>query len=242
MATALDLIQDALEMLGEYAPGEPITAADAARGLSVMNDMLDSWSNESLTCFAILEQSLVFTPGLFSYTIGPGGAVNGTRPISLISGPGSCYILDSNGNQYGVDVITREAWNSRGSRNTNSNFPDVVFYDPQFPLGILNFDPIPNIGYTAYFDSYLQVSDFASLTTPLTLPPGYKLAVTSNLAVMLKPYFKASQIDPLVMQNAVNSKATIKRANIRQNTARYDPEILARAPGIYNIYVDGYRR
>lgn len=242
MATALDLIQDALEKLGEYAPGEPITAADAARGLTVMNDMLDSWSNESLTCFAILEQSVVFTPGVFQYTIGPGGMVNGTRPISLISSPGSCYILDENGNQYGVDVITQSMWNSRGSRNTNSNFPDVVFYDPQFPLGILNFDPIPNIGYTAYFDSYLQISEFAVLTTPLRLPPGYKLAVTSNLAVSLKPYFKSAQIDPLIMKEAMDSKAAIKRANIRQNIVRYDPEIMARAPGTYNIYTDSYRR
>jgi hypothetical protein len=59
---------------------------------------------------------------------------------------------------------------------------------------------------------------------------------------MLKPYFKAAQIDPLVMQNAVNSKATIKRANIRQNTARYDPELLSRAPGTWNIFTDSYRR
>jgi hypothetical protein len=242
MTTALDLITDAFEKLGVYAPGEQINAADTARGLSSLNQMMDSWSNENLACYAILEQSLVFIPGEFQYTIGPGGYVNGPRPLSIISTAGSAYILDNNGNQYGMDVITRAQWNERGSRNTNSNFPDVLFYDPQFPLGYLNFDPIPNIGYTCYFDSYLQLTDFSNSVSPLSLPPGYQLAITSNLAVALKPYYVAAQLDPVVMQEAMNSKANVKRQNIRNNVSVYDPEILSRAPGIYNIYTDSYRR
>jgi hypothetical protein len=242
MTTALDMITDAFGKLGVYAPGEQLTAADSAQGLSSLNQMLDSWSNENLTCYAILEQNLTFVPGQFQYTIGPGGFVNGPRPLSIIPTPGSVYILDTSGNQYGVDVIPREQWNMRGSRNTNSNFPDVLFYDPQFPLGLLNFDPIPNIGYQVFFDSYLQLSDFAGLTTVLSLPPGYQLAITSNLAVALKPYYVTAQIDPLVMQEAMTSKANVKRQNIRLNTAFYDPEILSKAPGIYNIYTDSYRR
>lgn len=242
MATAQDIIQDAFEKLGLYAPGETINAADGARGLTVLNDMMDSWSNESLTCFAIKEQHVTFTPGVFSYTIGPGGAVNDTRPLRLIDTPGSCYILDTNGNQYGVDVITQAQWNMRGSRNTNSNFPDVLFYDPQFPLGVLNFDPIPNIGYTAYFDSYLQLSDFTGLTSQIILPPGYKRSITFNLCIDLKPYYSTAVLDPDVREQAAISKADIKRTNLRPNTAVFDPEILSRAPGIYNIYNDGYRR
>ncbi len=244
MATAQDLIQDALEMIGIYGPGQAINAADANRGLSTLNDMLDSWSNESLSCFAILEQSVTLIPGKAQYTIGMVGTpdIMATRPIRLITGPGRAYITDNNQNIYGVDVITRAQWNQRGSRNTNSNFPDVLWYDPEFPLGILNFDPIPNIGYTAYWDSYLQISDFASLTTVLSLPPGYKLAITSNLALELKPYYASAQIDPLVLKKAAESKANIKRSNIRQDVAVYDPEIISRAPGIYNIYNDGYRR
>jgi hypothetical protein len=242
VTTALDIIQDAMEMMGEYAPGEEINAADSSRGLTVLNDMLDSWSNESLTCYAILEQSLLLIPGQFQYTIGPGGYVNGPRPLSIIATEGSVYAVDFSGNIYGMDVWTRAQWNQRGSRNTNSNFPDVLFYDPQFPLGILNFDPVPNIGYTVYFDSYLQIADLSSLTTPFSLPPGYKLAVTTNLAVALKPYYKDAQTNPVVAQRAMESKANIKRTNIRLNVAQYDPEILSRAPGIYNIYTDGFRR
>jgi hypothetical protein len=238
------LIADALQKLGVYAPGEALNAADYATGLSVMNQMLDGWSNQSLTCYAIKEQTLTYVPGQFQYSIGPGGFVNDTRPLRIIAVSGSCYTLDSNGNQYGIDVITQDQWNMRGSRNTNSNFPDVLFYDPQEPLGFLNFDPIPNIGYQVFFDSYLQLSELASLTSTITLPPGYQLAIASNLAVKLKPYYIAAgvQIDPLVMKEAMDSLADVKRTNIRLRTAKFDPEILSRAPGIYNIYTDGYRR
>lgn len=242
MTTARDIIQEAFEQNGTYAPGETMNAADAARGLSILNQMMDSWSNESLTCYAIKEQTVTLVPGQYAYTIGTGGDVNDTRPLSLITTAGSAYILDPYGNQYPVEVITQERWNQRGSRNTNSNFPDVLFYDPQFPLGILNFDPIPNIGYVAHFDSYLQLTDFSDLTTPLVLPPGYQLAIRSNLTIALHTFYPNGQLDPGVMMEAAVSKANVKRTNIRLNVASYDPEIVSRSKGRYSIYTDSYRR
>ena len=246
MATAQDIIQDSLEKLGVYGPGETANDADFSRMLSLLDDMLDSWSNNSLACYTILQQSMQYIPNQFSYTIGPGGYVNGTRPLRILDVPGSVYTLDFNGNQYGMDVITQTEWNMRGSRNTNSNFPDVLFYDPQFPLGVLNFDPIPNIGYSVYFSSYLQFTSFAGLTSPLILPPGYKLAITTNLAIEAIPYFGVANLSQIEMgaleKSAFRSLAKVKRNNIRDNKAVYDPEILSRAPGIYNIYNDSYRR
>ena len=244
MATVQDVIQDALEMIAVYAPGEPMNAADSARGLSVLNDMQDSWSNENLICFAIVEQQLTFVPGQRSYTIGTSGGADValTRPITLRKQPGSAYVLDNNGNIYGMDVITQAQWNMRGSRNTNSNFPDVIFYDPQFPLGVLNFDPIPNIGYVAKFDSMLQLSDFATLTTAIQLPPGYKAAIGANLALWLADYYPSAIVTPSLRNKAAETKRVIKISNRRLDTAVYDPEITARAPGVYNIYTDSYRR
>lgn len=242
MITARDIIKEAFEQNGTYAPTEEMGAGDAARGLSILNQMMDSWSNETLTCYAINEQTVTLVPGQYAYTIGPGGNVNGTRPLSIITTAGSAYILDPYGNQYPVEVITQERWNQRGSRNTNSNFPDVLFYDPQFPLGILNFDPIPNIGYVAHFDSYLALTEFANLDTPLVLPPGYQLAIRSNLTIKLHAFYPNGALDPGVVIEALESKANIKRTNIRLNVAAYDPEIVSRSKGRYSIYSDTNRR
>lgn len=235
---ARDIIQDALEMLNVYAPGETVDAASMNRGLVVLNDMLDSWSNESLACYTILEQSLTLIPGQSVYTIGPGGDVNGTRPIRLITGPGAAYIQDTNKNNYGVNVVALDQWNLIGSREVNSNVPDTLYYEPSFPLGKLKFFPTPNIGWEAIWDSYLQLGEFPSLDTDVSLPPGYNLALKSNLAVSLQPYFNSAQLSTVVAKNAMDSKGNVKRANIRPNVAVYDPEIISRATPTYNIYTD----
>src|SRR5690349_2150704 len=144
---ALDIISFALKRMGVYAPGETIADSDAEDCLVILNDMLDSWSNESLACFTILEQSVALVAGKASYTIGSGGDVSGTRPLRLIKTAGSAYIQDTTGQNYPVEVVERDLWNLIGNRSgiVTSQVPDTLFYDPQFPLGLLNFWPTPNL-------------------------------------------------------------------------------------------------
>jgi hypothetical protein len=163
-----------------------------------------------------------------------------TRPIRLIEGPGSAYVQDGNGNNYQMEVVPRDKWNLYANRTNvvTSNFPNILFYDPQFPLGIINVLPFPNAPYTMFWDSYLQLSDFANLQTEVSLPPGYALAIKTNLAVALKPYFDDAQLDPVVLARALESKGNIKRSNMRAVVALYDAEIVSRAGVSYNPYTD----
>lgn len=242
MTTALDMISAALKKLGVFASGETIDAASAADSLKALNDMLDSWSNEALACFAIQEQSVTLVAGKSSYTIGPGGDVNGIRPLRLIEGPGAAYLLDTNENRYPVSVVPRDKWNEIWNIvSTTSNLPDTLFYDPQFPLGTINIYPAFNgtLGVALYFDSYAQLSGFAGLTTAVSLPPGYVKAVQDNLALELAPYFKPDNWQPpaLLLKQAAESKGNIKRANTRENIAELDHGLIARG-GSYNVYSD----
>lgn len=239
MATFIDIATDAFMKIGYYAPGETLSDADAELALRVADDMLDSWSNESLTCFAILEQSVVLVPNVAQYSIGPGGAVNGPRPIRLITGPGAAYLMDTNANRYGVEVVPRDRWNMIGNTQVTSNVPLFLFYDSQYPLGYLNFWPGPNLNWTAYWDSYLQLTDFSVLASPFSFPPGYKKAIQDCLAVELWPYCFKGEISPLVLEIASKSKGNIKRSNLRENVAVYDPELISRAGNTYNVWTDG---
>lgn len=240
MTTALDIITDAYGLLGVYGIGDSITSQDAQLGLRTLNDMLDSWSNESLTTFAILEQSFALQPGVQSYTIGPGGTINQVRPIRILEGPGTAYVQDQNGNNYPVEVVPKDKWNMYSNRSAliTSDFPSILYYDNQFPLGIINVAPFPTIAYTMFFDSYLQLVDEASLTQAITLPPGYGKALKFNLAVDLKPYFSDAQLDPDVIKQAMEAKGNVKRSNQRQVVALYDDEIVSRANVSYNPYTD----
>jgi len=246
VATAQDLIQDAVEKIGVYGVGETMSSADAQRALTVLNNMLDSWSNESLTCYQILEQSGTLNPGENTYTIGTTGTpdFNMTRPIRILEGPGTAYLVDTNNNRYPVAVVPRDVWNTIWNiKQSNSNLPDTLFYDPKFPLGELNFYPQPNMTITAYWNSYLQLSDFADLSTVVSLPPGYIKAIVDNLALIVWPYFKPdnTQPSPWLIEDARKSKANIKRSNVRENIAVFEKELTARGGAVWNIYSDTYR-
>ena len=247
MSTANVLILAAYQKIGYYAPNETMTAADSALGLQQLNMMLDSWSNQPQACFAILEQSFPLVPGKSQYSIGTSGGadVSSTRPIRIIEGQGAAYVQDGSGNNFSIDVVTRQAWNEIGNRSslTSSNLPDTLFYDPQMPLGLLNLWPQPNAGgYTVFFDSYLQLADASVLTSQFTLPPGYEKAIQDNLAVELWPFcFVGKPLPPYIEKAARASLATIKRANKRNNLAPYDKELNPRGQSVYNPYTDSYR-
>lgn len=238
MATAQDIIFRSLCLLGIYAPNETMDASDSSLGLSVLNSMMDSWSNESLFCYAIQEYSFPLVVGQQQYTIGPGGDVNTNRPIKILDGPGVCYIQDGNQNNYPVYVVPQDRWNQIGLRTTTSNLPDTLFYDPQYPLGIINIFPVPLDSYTVFFDANITLSEFSNLIQSLALPPGYEAAIIHNLAIWMKPYFKDAQIDPIIIELASQTKAAVKRSNLRSNVAVYEQEIVSHSASTYNVYSD----
>lgn len=237
-STAQSIITDAFQKLTLHAVGENPTAAESALGLQVLNDMLDSWSNEKLACFAALDQSIALAVGVQRYPLGTGSIYSTSRPLAIADGPGSAYCIDPSNQTYSVDVRSQQEWNLISYLATTGNYPTDIFYDPQFPQGILNVFPIPNAsGYTLHIMSRLQLTDFATLATAVSLPPGYLVALKNNLAVALAPYFSVKPSDE-IKEAARETKAIIKRTNNKAVPAFYDPELIAKANATYNIYSD----
>lgn len=238
MATAQDIIQTSYQELGVYAPGEVLTAADASLGLFMLNGMLDSWSTESLTCYAMKTYACNLVINQQQYTVGTGGDVNDTRPVRLNDAPGTAYLVDASQNRYPVTVINQAQWNQIGLLNTSSQIPSMIFYDPQYPLGILNVFPLPAITYTLYFDAQLQLSEFANLESAVSLPPGYQDALIHNLSIRLKPFFTNATLSPEIIQLAMTTKGNVKRSNIRPQYTQFDTAIVSRGTPTYNIFRD----
>ena len=235
---ATTIIFDALQRLGVYNPTDTMTSADASTGWSVLNDMLDSWSNESLTTFAYTESSGTLVPGQQSYNVGPGSSFNTLRPLRIPEGPGMARVRDANNNDFDMTVVTRDRWNMIGLKQNTSDIPDTLFYDPQMPVGIINIFPIPTIAYTLFWDSYQQLTEFPDLTTNVTFPVGYNLAIKTNLAVQLHPFFLEGEVSGPIARAAAQAKANVKRTNNRPIVANYESEIVSRASPTYNIYRD----
>lgn len=248
MTTARDLTQAVLEEIGVYGPGESIGDADAQRVLDQLIKMLDIWSLESLACYAILEQSKILIVNQASYTIGKSGVpdINATRPLKIMQGRGRAFIRDSGNVNYPVDVVERDVWNLIGQRTQTSQIPNTLFYDPQYPNGVINLFPVPTIAYTLYFDSMLQLNGdhaaISSLDSTISFPPGYEGGIQHNLAVWCGPFFKNALVSQDVKDLASQTKRVIKRVNKRTITASFDKEISARGAPTYNVYTDNYGR
>lgn len=236
--TAGTIILDALQEIGVYNANETLSSTDAAKGLTKLNQMMDSWSNESLTTFCTLEQSITLVAGTAQYPVGPGSPYASVRPLRIPEGPGMARIRDTNLNDYDVTVLTQVQWNQIGLKTTNSDIPDSMWYDPQYPVGYINIFPKPSQPYTLFFDSYAALQEFSNLTTALSLPPGYQEAITLNLAARLWRTFLDGAMPADLRQDAADAKKIVKRTNFRPTVARYDPEIVSNASPTYNIYRD----
>jgi hypothetical protein len=83
-ATALDVIKGALKRINAYAAGEVLDDIDAMDALYVLNDLLDSLSNEHLACYQRVENVFDWTSGQNIYTVG--NPVGGTFLGTLVQG------------------------------------------------------------------------------------------------------------------------------------------------------------
>lgn len=68
--TASDLISGALLNINAYSPGQPISAQIASMVMQILNDLMDSLSNDQAYIFTQQENILAWTPGKFQYSIG----------------------------------------------------------------------------------------------------------------------------------------------------------------------------
>lgn len=236
MTTVSQIITRAGQALGYTGRGEVLSAADANDGLSTFNGMLDSWSGEGLASYANQTITHSLAIGTQSYTIGSGGTINTTRPDNIVQ----AWITDFSSLDFPMSVVPQNQWNDIVMKGNTSQIPQVLFYDPQYPLGIVYVFPTPLIGYTLKFNAILQQSTFSSLPMTITSPPGYERAYILNLALeMITAGFPCMLPDKeyvRLVENASEAKANIKRKNIKDVVAEYDGELSGVVP--YNVFND----
>lgn len=239
MATGNDIIARAMRSLGALGRLEVPSAAEATQGLEVFNSLLESFSNENLLSYVLLQISHTLTINQQEYTIGSGGDINVDRPLDIQD----AFIRDSSNLDYPMRIIPRDVWNDIGAKQITSQIPDTLFYDSTYPLGRVYVFPKPLIAYTLYMYATTQQLTFASLTQTLAMPVGYERLYISNLAVEMAgagfPMLLDEKQWVALVKRATDSKANVKGNNIKDVLAEYDSAIVSRSYASYNIYSDG---
>lgn len=206
MTTALDIIERAYSLLGYKAAGEPLSADDAAYGLSALNSMIDSWNTQRL--YIVTVDEVVANVSGQTATVGPGMTFNTARPIEIEDGAFSRI----NGIDYSIEWVDRVTYERIALKTVTSSFPQYAYYDQELPTGKVYFYPVPAGSIEVHLPMQVQLTSFASLTTDLTMAPGYGRALAYSLAEELAPGLKP--LDPLIARTAFIARRAIRRTNV----------------------------
>lgn len=231
MATVRDLIKGSMRLIGAIATGETPSAEELQDALTVLNSMVDSWSLERLNIYAIAREEFTLIPGQQSYTMGPSGNFNTTRPLKIEK----ALLQDQSSNpklELPIQILNLDEWASIAVKGTQSSIPTKLMSEGTDPLETVNVWPTPNTANKLVLYTWKPLTSFADLNTNIALPPGYFRALRYNLAVELCPEYGKSASTEIVA-GALESKANIKRKNIRPEYLKCDPALVSR--GKFNI-------
>jgi hypothetical protein len=116
----------------------------------------------------------------------------------------------------------------------------LLLYDPAFPNGGITLWPVPSFApATLTLTSSLQFTQLATAAQVLAYPPGYSKALRYCLATELAPEYGIIP-RPAVLQGAVESKAAIKRANVKDAMLDCDAALLGSGGDSYARFLSGY--
>ena len=236
MATAGDIINGSLRLLGVLAEGEVPSAETSQDALNAMNQMIDSWNTERLAVFSTQDQVFTWPASTISRTLGPSGNFIGNRPILLDDA--TYYIDASTGVSYGIKMINQQQYDGIAVKTVTSTYPQVIFTNMSYPNIEMFVYPVPTRALQWHFISVTELTQPATLATVLSFPPGYLRTFRYNLACEMAPEFGVEP-SPQVRRIAMTSKRNIKRINNPDDVMSMPYSIVATRQR-YNIFAGNY--
>lgn len=217
-----------MRLLGALASGETLQANESSDALTALNDMLGIWSTENLLIVSKAIEPFPLVAGQASYTMGIGGNFNTARPQkienALLRTTTASTTFD-----LPIDIVNQDQWANISIKSVSSNIPTKLFAEGTYPLETIILWPVPAIANSLVLFSWKPLANISALNSVIDLPPGYAKALKYNLALELAPEY-GRPLDELVMAQAVESKAAIKRMNVKPLYLTIDEAVLPHKP------------
>ena len=236
MASAGEIINGSLRLIGALAEGEVPSAETSADALMAMNQMIDSWNTERLMIYNTIDQIFTWPSDEITQTLGPTGDFVGLRPVALDD---STYYRDaSTGVSFGIKFINQQQYNGIAVKTVTSTYPQVMWINMEYPDIAMTIYPKPTRALEWHFVSVQELTQPATLATELAFPPGYLRAFRYNLAREIAAEFG---IEPprTVSQIANVSKRNLKSQN-NPNDIMSIPYAIMVSRQRFNIFAGNY--
>ncbi|CAN5949960.1 unnamed protein product [Sphagnum jensenii] len=198
--------------------------------------MLAAFSQEWGLINVVTVEEFPLTVGQVSYTIGTGGNFNTVRPDSIFNQ----WIYDTQaGIRYPLKQLADNQYNSI-TLNTIPSIPKGIFYDPQYPLGVIYIYPTAGLStYQLWLESYKPMAQFSTLTSTMNLPGEYFQSLIYLLTEQLAPEY-GYELSQQQTANIANSKMYLKARNFRRSVANFDPGINGQGRVVGGTILDGF--
>lgn len=235
--TVLELIQDALGLAGKLGMGQAIGATVQAGCLRALNTMLGNWSTGRLIVYAIVEDRYPLAAEQQAYALGPGADDwDAPRPQRVES---ARWVKD--GQRGPVEVLTRQRWEDIRRRGATAEHPAALYPEMTLPDATIHVWPVPaDADVELELSMWRPVAAFAAVSENVVFPPGYDKALVYNLAVELAPRFEDANLSQIVVDQARESLAAIKRMNLVPPELACDAALLG--GGRFDILSGDYSR
>ena len=236
MTTGQDIIYGALRQISSVTPGEPLDGNEASNALTVINRLLAAFSMEWGLIQDVTAEMFPFVQGQKSYTIGIGGNFNTVRPDKIFNH----WMYDTQaGIRYPLELWSDNQYNSI-RLNTIQSIPKGVYYDPQYPLGILYVYPVPALTTYQYnIESYKPMAQFATLTSTMNLPNEYFEELVMLTADELAPEY-GYEMTQRQIQKVDYVKDLMKARNFKRSVAIFDGAINGGNRVVGGTILDGF--
>lgn len=231
--TGRDLVTASLRLFGAVAPGESVAASEASDGLASINRMLDSWSNEGLIIHTITQETpLTLTVSDGTVTVGTSGDIT-TRPMSI-----EAAVIRDGSTDYPLNILSLEQYTAIANKSAEATYPTDLYDNGGYPQRTLYLYPVPSAAKQLVLWTKRALTQIATLDTSLSLPPGYERALVYNGAIELCAEY-GREPSGAVVKVADESKASIKRANVKPGYLRADSGLLTTSS--FNIFTGDSR-
>ena len=200
MTTALQIVTAAARLIGVVRKSEALAADEAVDGLSSLNDMLASWSNNGLLCVSRVWENFTVSAAT-SYLIGAAQTLNTVRPLSIKA---AFFRIDNI--DYDLEIISDEEYERISLKTLTTDFPRYISYDNAYPYGKIRL--YPQGAGQLHLLSEKPITNIASLSTTVDLPPGWNRAIRYNLAIEMAPEY-GQEIPKAIVSMAQQSKTEI---------------------------------
>lgn len=178
--------------------------------------------------------------GVGTYIVSPEQTASSTTITSYYQRPQNlsyAFVRIPSGNQndpldFPVGILSMEEYEGIGLKHLAGPWPKYLYYQPTMPNGNFIVWPAPNSAAEMHVFADTLLAQFDNLSNDIVLPQGYGAALRWGLAELLIPFYPAqgaaSEVRSMVVQQAADAKAWLKRTNMRPVQQASFPDILLR--------------